>query len=102
MKTIEQDFPDLTQDEIKRQGDTHMMNAIGFAVAYSGLEKTNELARLLGVREDNENVLKTVRNIIQAWECMDIELNLTPDQVFTVQVRVYQHDPYVTGTATVQ
>ena len=102
MKTINrEDYPDLTQAEIKEQGDTHMMNAIGMAVAYSGLEKTNELARLLGAAE-SDHVLKTVQNIIQTWECMDIELDLTRDRVFTVQVRVYQHDPYVTGTATVQ
>jgi hypothetical protein len=76
-------FPTMTQKEIHEHSDQMFVNGVGFALAYAGLERVNELAELVGVPAAQDNVMEAVQNILSTFHSMNVVLDLQQNQQFT-------------------
>lgn len=71
-----EDLPLMTQEELREHADAHLINGVAFAIANSGVERTNELAQLLGVMGHPDNPLIAVGNIVKRFKAMEVEMDL--------------------------
>ena len=83
---IYEELPVMTAEEIRERSDNMLMNGVGFAIANAGLDKTNELAKMIGVDTARSNVLEAVQNILQTFHTMNVEMDLTTDGQFTCRL----------------
>lgn len=105
MVTKDEDVPTLTAEQIKDQSDIHLVSGIGYAIAVSGLKRTNELCEMLGLPTHHKNVLISAKHIVGAMKEMHVALDLDRDRTLTARIEItipVEDDCSFCGSHTVQ
>jgi hypothetical protein len=83
---------ELSHEEIIELANHHLLNGIGFTIAQTGLDKTQDLARLLLVHNPDAKLLETIQNIVSTFTelhvSMDVDLQRSPPVKFEIEIEM--------------
>lgn len=96
-KERNRNIPKMSAEAIQEQADNMLFNGVGFAIAQAGLERANDLARLMNTMGHDSNVLETVANILERFDVMHVECGLTHDGEFSASIKFTLHEDLRNG-----